>query len=88
MLVDFTLTPQISKQKVLELARCQWIDEKSNLCCVGNSGTGKTHVAVALGQAACRAGKRVKFYTAANVSQPLRVAKALTSTPASRSACT
>jgi DNA replication protein DnaC len=61
---DFALTPAISKQKVLELARCQWIDEKSNLCCVGNSGTGKTHVAVALGQAACRAGKRVKFYTA------------------------
>jgi len=61
---DFTLTPAISKQKVLELARCQWIDQKSNLCCVGNSGTGKTHVAVALGQAACRTGKRVKFYTA------------------------
>ena len=61
---DFTLTPQISKQKVLELARCEWIDQKSNLCCVGNSGTGKTHLAVALGQAACRAGKRVKFYTA------------------------
>jgi len=61
---DFTLTPQISKQKVLELARCEWIDQQSNLCCVGNSGTGKTHLAVALGQAACRAGKRVKFYTA------------------------
>jgi DNA replication protein DnaC len=53
---DFTLTPQINKQK--------WIDSKSNLCCVGNSGTGKTHLAVALGQAACRVGKRVKFYTA------------------------
>lgn len=61
---DFTLTPQISKPKVLELVRCEWIDQKSNLCCVGNSGTGKTHLAVALGQAACRAGKRVKFYTA------------------------
>jgi DNA replication protein DnaC len=61
---DFTLTPQIAKQKVLELSRCEWIEQKSNLCCVGNSGTGKTHLAVALGQAACRAGKRVKFYTA------------------------
>jgi DNA replication protein DnaC len=61
---DFTLAPQISKPKVLELARCEWIDQKSNLCCVGNSGTGKTHLAVALGQAACRFGKRVKFYTA------------------------
>lgn len=61
---DFTLAPRISKQKVLELSRCEWIDQKSNPCCVGNSGTGKTHLAAALGQAACRAGKRVKFYTA------------------------
>ncbi len=36
---DFTFTPQISKQKVLELSRCEWIEQKSNLCCVGNSGT-------------------------------------------------
>ncbi len=74
---DFTLTPAISKQKVLELSRCQWIDEKSNLCCVGNSGTGKTHVAVALGQAACRAGKRVKFYTAATLVNQLEEAQKL-----------
>lgn len=53
---DFTLTPQISKQKVLELARCEWIEQKSNLCCIGNSGTGKTHLAVALGQAAVSPG--------------------------------
>lgn len=61
---DFTLTPQIARQKVLELARCEWIDQKNNLCCVGNSGTGKTHLAIALGQAACRVGRRVKFSTA------------------------
>lgn len=35
---DFTLAPQISKQKVLELSRGEWIDQKSNLCCVGNPG--------------------------------------------------
>jgi DNA replication protein DnaC len=61
---DFTLAPQVNKQAALELARCQWIEECSNLCCIGNSGTGKTHLAVALGRSACRAGKRVKFYTA------------------------
>jgi DNA replication protein DnaC len=74
---DFTLTPQISKHKILELARCQWIEEKSNLCCVGNSGTGKTHVAVALGLAACRSGKRVKFYTAAALVNHLEEAQKL-----------
>jgi DNA replication protein DnaC len=72
---DFALTPQVGKQKVLELARCQWIDEKCNLCCVGNSGTGKTHLAVALGQAACRTGKRVKFYTAAALVNHLEEAQ-------------
>jgi DNA replication protein DnaC len=72
---DFTLTPQISKQKVLELSRCEWVEQKSNLCCVGNSGTGKTHLAVALGQAACRAGRRVKFYTAQGLVTQLEEAQ-------------
>lgn len=72
---DFALTPMISKQKVLELARCEWIEQKYNACWVGNSGTGKTHVALALGQAACRAGKRVKFFTAATLVNQLEEAQ-------------
>lgn len=72
---DFTLVPGLSKQKVLELSRGQWIDQKSNLCCVGNSGTGKTHLAVALGRAACREGKRVKFYTAQSLVNLLEEAQ-------------
>jgi DNA replication protein DnaC len=67
---DFTLTPNLNKQKVLELSRGEWIGQHYNLALIGNSGTGKTHLTVALGQAACRAGQRVKFYTAqALVSQ-------------------
>lgn len=61
---DFTLTPNLNKQKVLELSRGEWIGQHYNLALIGNSGTGKTHLTVALGQAACRAGQRVKFYTA------------------------
>ena len=72
---DFALTPMISKQKVLELSRCEWVDQKYNACWVGNSGTGKTHVALALGQAACRAGKRVKFFTAATLVNQLEEAQ-------------
>jgi DNA replication protein DnaC len=59
--------PRLSKPKVLELARCEWIEQKYNCCLVGTSGTGKTHSAVALGQAACRAGLRVRFFTAAEL---------------------
>jgi len=61
---DFTAVPTLSKPKVLELARGEWISERSNACLIGSPGTGKTHLAVALGLAACRQGKRVRFVTA------------------------
>jgi DNA replication protein DnaC len=50
---------------VLELARGEWIEQRFNICLVGSPGTGKTHVATALGLAACRQGQRVRFVTAA-----------------------
>ncbi len=56
---DFSVMPGLSKPKILELSRCEWIQQKTNCCLVGSQGTGKTHVAVALGLAACRAGLRV-----------------------------
>ena len=62
---DFTAVPHLSKPKVLELARGEWIEQRSNVCLLGSPGTGKTHVATALGLAACRQGKRVRFFTAA-----------------------
>jgi DNA replication protein DnaC len=64
---DFTALPGLSKPKVLELGRCEWIEQKNNCCLVGSHGTGKTHIAVALGLAACRAGFRVRFFTAAEL---------------------
>jgi DNA replication protein DnaC len=64
---DFTAIPGLSKQKVLELARGEWVEERFNCCLVGGSGTGKTHVATALGLALCRLGKRVRFVTAAGL---------------------
>ena len=68
---DFSVMPQLSKPKILELSRCEWIEQKFNCCLVGSHGTGKTHVAVALGQAACRAGLRVRFFTAAELVSQL-----------------
>src|SRR3954471_19143060 len=64
---DFSALPNLSKPKVLELARCEWIEQKYNCCLVGTSGTGKTHLAIGWGQAACRAGLRVRFFTAAEL---------------------
>jgi len=51
---DFTALPGLSKPKVLELGRCEWIEQKFNCCLVGSHGTGKTHVSIGLGLAACR----------------------------------
>jgi DNA replication protein DnaC len=64
---DFTAVPGLSKPKVLELGRCEWIEQKYNCCLVGSHGTGKTHISICLGLAACRAGLRVRFFTAAGL---------------------
>src|SRR3954466_13303477 len=64
---DFSAMPNLSKPKVLELGRCEWIAQKSNCCLVGSHGTGKTHISIGLGLAACRAGLRVEFFTAAGL---------------------
>src|SRR6202453_4307870 len=72
---DFSVMPNLSKPKVLELARCEWIEQKYNCCLVGSHGTGKTHIAVSLGQAACRAGLRVRFFTAADLVNQLEKAQ-------------
>jgi len=62
---DFSLIASLNKQKMLELSRCQWLDKHDNVCLIGNQGTGKTHLAIALGLAACRQHRRVRFFTAA-----------------------
>ena len=67
---DFTAIPKLNKMQVLELARCEWINRRENVIALGPSGTGKTHVAIGLGLAACQKGLTVGFVTAsALVSQ-------------------
>jgi len=72
---DFTAQPSLNKPKILELANGEWIEQHFNCCLVGNSGTGKTHLAIALGLAACRQGKRVRFFTAAALVNHLEEAQ-------------
>ena len=71
---DFSALPGLPKQKLLELARGEWIEQHYNCCLVGNAGTGKTHMATALGLAACRQSKRVRFFTAAGLVNQLEEA--------------
>lgn len=64
---DFTAIPSLPKPKVLELVRGEWIGQHENVCLLGGNGTGKTHVALALGLAACRQGYRVRFFVVAHL---------------------
>ena len=61
----FAVIPKLNKMQVLELARCEWIERRENVIALGPSGTGKTHVALGLGLAACQKGLSVGFTTAA-----------------------
>jgi len=62
---DFAAIPSLNKLLVLELARCEYVERQENVIALGNSGTGKTHVALGLGLAACQKGLAVGFTTAA-----------------------
>lgn len=68
---EFSAIPSVNKAMVLELSRGGYIQGKENIIFIGSYGTGKTHLAISLGIYACRQGKRVRFYTAANLSNHL-----------------
>jgi DNA replication protein DnaC len=72
---DFTAIPSLNKMLVLELARSEFVLRRENVIALGNSGTGKTHVALALGLAACQKGLTVAFTTAAALVHQLMEAR-------------
>ena len=58
---DFKAIASLNRMLVLELARCEYVERRENIIALGNSGTGKTHIA--LGLAACQKGLSVGFIT-------------------------
>jgi DNA replication protein DnaC len=72
---DFTAIPSLNKMLVTELARGEYILRRENIIALGNSGTGKSHVALALGLAACQRGFSVGFATAAGLVHQLMEAR-------------
>mgnify|MGYP001828486739 CR=1 FL=1 len=61
---DFTAQPSINEPLVRELINGEYLQARENVLLIGNSGTGKSHVATALGFAACAQGRRVRFWGA------------------------
>ena len=72
---DFSQIPTLDKQTVLQLAQADFIHTAQNCILIGGSGTGKTHLAIAIGIAACRAGLKVRFTTAAALVNELLEAR-------------
>ena len=60
---------------VLELARSDYVERRENIIAVGNSGTGKSHIALGLGLAACQKGLSVGFITASALVHELLEAR-------------
>ena len=69
--LDFSRFEHIDEAFIRELASCDFITKRQNIVMIGNPGTGKSHLSVALGIKACMQGMNVKFYTAANLSNEL-----------------
>jgi DNA replication protein DnaC len=59
---DFAAQPGVNEVLYRELLRGDYVERRENVLLIGNSGTGKTHLATALGFAACAQGRRVRFY--------------------------
>lgn len=64
---DFKAIPGLNKMLVLDLARSEYVSRRENVILLGPSGVGKTHIALALGLAACQKGLSVRFTTASQL---------------------
>ena len=71
---DFASRPSVNKPLLLDLARGDYLTRRENVLFVGPSGTGKTHLATALGMAACGQGKKVRFWRVTELITALREA--------------
>ena len=68
---DFKAQPSINEALVRELAGGEYLQKRENILLLGNPGTGKTHLATALGFAACSQGRRVRFFTTTGLATQL-----------------
>jgi DNA replication protein DnaC len=68
---DFKALSNINEKQLLQLSTCEFIGRKENIIFVGDGGTGKTHLSISLGVAACEKDYRVGFFTVAGLLNQL-----------------
>ena len=74
--VDYAARRELDKSVVRQLATCRWVQEHQNVLITGMTGVGKTYVACALAQQACRSGYRALYRRASRFFQDLAMARA------------
>ena len=74
--LDFQASRGLKRSQIEQLASSQWVGYHQNVIVTGPTGTGKTFLACALGQKACRDGYRVRYYVAAKLFRQLAAAHA------------
>lgn len=74
--VDYRHPRGLQKAEMAQLAGCEWIERRHNLCLTGPTGTGKTWLACALGTQACRQGLSTRYLRQPRLLEALRMARA------------
>jgi len=64
---DFSFQPSLDRDLVVELNTLRFLDQGKNVLLAGMSGTGKSHIALALALSACVANRRVRYSTSADM---------------------
>ncbi len=73
---EWSFNPQIPKAKIIDLATCNFVERHENALLIGPTGTGKSHLAQAIGERACRAGHSVCYISAHRMFAQLRASRA------------
>lgn len=72
---DFSLMPSLNRNRFLTLGQGDFVEKKENIIFLGNSGTGKSHLATGIGIEMIQNGYKVKFITASELVEELLMAK-------------
>jgi DNA replication protein DnaC len=73
---EWSFNPQIPKSKIVDLATCHFVERQDNAILIGPTGVGKSHLAQAIGERACRASYSVCYVSAHKMLTQLRAARA------------
>ncbi len=74
--IDYPARRELDRAQIRQLATCRWVEEHHNILITGATGTGKTFVACALAQRACRSGHRALYRRASRLFDELMLARA------------